>query len=310
MTAAPSTKPLVLAVDDEEPVRRLLTDYLQRLGYEAITVKNGAEAIDQIGQRPPDVVMTDILMQPMSGLELVRRLRTEHPDLGIVVFTGYSSEEMVIEALRAGATDFLKKPFTMRSLDRVIQSALRFSGRAARTEADVVHLIGEEKRMRLPNDPELITGAINQLLQNARKVLNREHLRELNVALYEVILNAMEHGNLEISREEKANHLGAGDYLAFLKSRMMEDRVAQRGVDILYRMDRWGLHFEIKDQGPGFDWKKEALRQCDLGGCLDASGRGLILARFYVDRMEFNDAGNTVHLTVLASFKEREACST
>jgi putative two-component system response regulator len=113
---APAARPRVLSVDDEQSILRLISRLLEMKGYQ-VTTSNDPEAV-VIGFREGawDVVITDVNMPGMSGLELLRALRSRQPDLPIVVVTGEATVDTAIQALREGATGMLIKPFTAAEL--------------------------------------------------------------------------------------------------------------------------------------------------------------------------------------------------
>ncbi|MBU2548811.1 MAG: response regulator [Proteobacteria bacterium] len=288
--------PTILIVDDESSVRELLTDYMKLLGMRPVEASNGYEALDVMRRESPDLVMTDVLMSRMDGIELLRRIKAERPETAVVVFTGFGSESVAIEALRAGARDYIKKPFRLDVLKRVVQEALLRRHAPERPTLEIGAVVFEEKHLELDNDPDQIAGAVNQLAICAPKYLNPERCRGLSVALHEIIFNAIEHGNLEISPEEKSDHLGAGDYMTFFRQRLADPRFKSRRVFLEYRLDPEGLHYLVRDMGPGFDWRAHRQSRGRKTDLLSIHGRGLLLASYFADRIDFNPAGNEARL--------------
>lgn len=101
----------ILIVDDEEGMRRLLSRVLSREGYETSTVASGAEALRLVANERFDLVVTDIKMPEMDGLELLAELKQYEPSLPIIVITAYGTIENAVQALRSGAYDYIAKPF-------------------------------------------------------------------------------------------------------------------------------------------------------------------------------------------------------
>lgn len=293
----------ILVVDDDPSMLTFLGNALKKLGFNVHTASSGPTALDALRRQPTDLVLTDIMMGPMDGLTLLRRIKSDRPEIGVVVITGLSSEDMAIEALRAGAIDYLKKPVHVEMLKRVIKNAIQVQTALNRRNIDVEALVSEEKIMEFPNDPERIPGVVRQLTIGAPKYLDIGRCREISVALYEIILNAMEHGNLEITPEEKSEHLHAGDYLNFVEKRRADPTLSVRKVSVHYRMDPSGLYYTVRDEGQGFDWARHFRAPTEQEARLSVHGRGLILSSFYVDRIEFNEIGNAVRLAVFAPTK-------
>ena len=101
----------ILIVDDEAGMQRLLARILDRQGYETLTVGSAKEALQLINSDSFDLVLTDIQMPGMNGLELLREIKAFDPSLPIIVVTAYGTVESAVEALRAGAYDYITKPF-------------------------------------------------------------------------------------------------------------------------------------------------------------------------------------------------------
>ena len=117
----------MLIVDDEELYRRALERILTRVGHNVITARDATEALVAIAEHSIDLVLSDIQMPGINGLELVRQIREIDPDLPCIVITGYGSAEQSVEALRAGAFWYLEKPFDQGHLDvvrRLVEQAI------------------------------------------------------------------------------------------------------------------------------------------------------------------------------------------
>jgi len=100
----------LLLVDDEEGIRRFLGLCLLDLGYEVITAANGSEALEQFSLHRPAIVLTDIKMPVMDGIELLKRIKELSPDTEVVIITGHGDLDLAIEALKSDAADFITKP--------------------------------------------------------------------------------------------------------------------------------------------------------------------------------------------------------
>ena len=112
----------ILIVDDEEPIREVLASLLEAAGYEPTTATNGAEALKCLDGAAFDLVLSDILMPVMDGLELLKKIHASEPDLPVVMVTAMNDISAAIGALRTGAYDYLLKPFDK---DQLYFSVLR-----------------------------------------------------------------------------------------------------------------------------------------------------------------------------------------
>jgi two-component system OmpR family response regulator len=124
----------VLIVDDEDELVSALVERLNLRGFEARGVTNGADALVDLETTPCDVVVLDVKMPGLGGLEVIKRIRSEHPGLEVVLLTGHGSPTSVEEGMAAGAFDFLMKPVKIDELARILRSA--GSGEDARRQEE------------------------------------------------------------------------------------------------------------------------------------------------------------------------------
>ncbi len=110
----------VLIVDDEEPIRISMSDLLRRRGYDVITAEHGEAALALIHQRPFDLLLLDLKMPGLSGVDVAQRARTVQPEVAIIILTGHGSLDSAIDSMRLGVFDYLLKTSSPRDvLDRV-----------------------------------------------------------------------------------------------------------------------------------------------------------------------------------------------
>jgi two-component system chemotaxis response regulator CheY len=116
----------LMIVDDTLFMRRMLHDLLTRQGYEVVAeARNGREALENYQQTHPDLVIMDITMPEMDGIEAVRAIILLHPEARIVMCSALGQDGPVIEALQAGAQDFVLKPFLPEKVLEAVQKALQ-----------------------------------------------------------------------------------------------------------------------------------------------------------------------------------------
>ena len=102
---------VILVVEDDADLRSALCDTLSLAGYITETADNGATALDLLGRKEIDMVITDIQMPEMDGHALLKQIKTQSPDIPVMLMTAYGSIQMAVEAMRDGAVDYLSKPF-------------------------------------------------------------------------------------------------------------------------------------------------------------------------------------------------------
>jgi len=118
------TRPTILVVDDEPQILRVMRASLPARGYEVRTASSGAEAIDEIRKQPPDLMILDLMMPGISGLEVCRQVRA-FSNLPIIVLSAKGSESDKVAALDLGADDYVTKPFGMDELMARVRAVLR-----------------------------------------------------------------------------------------------------------------------------------------------------------------------------------------
>ena len=114
----------ILVVDDEEIVCDMLFDALSQTGYTVKTAKDGNDAIAQIENEPFEIVITDLKMPGMSGMELLQRVQKINPDICVLIITAYSTIESAVGAMKQGAYDYICKPFELEEMKVVIERAV------------------------------------------------------------------------------------------------------------------------------------------------------------------------------------------
>ncbi|HNS51875.1 MAG TPA: response regulator transcription factor [Anaerolineae bacterium] len=114
----------ILVVDDDRGLRKLLVEFLEREGYDAVPCGDGAGALRLLTQEHFDLLLADIRMSGMSGMDLLARVRAIPMDIAVIMMTGYGSKETAIGALRGNVKDYLEKPFTLHHLRASILRAL------------------------------------------------------------------------------------------------------------------------------------------------------------------------------------------
>jgi signal transduction histidine kinase/CheY-like chemotaxis protein len=119
-------QPLILVVDDEPAILGLVQDILRPAGYLVNTALNGKEAVTALQVHPYDLVITDMVMPQMGGMELLEYLRLHHPETLVIVFTGFASYQDSVEAVKHGAFDYLPKPVQPEILRHAIERALEY----------------------------------------------------------------------------------------------------------------------------------------------------------------------------------------
>jgi two-component system cell cycle response regulator len=115
----------LLIVDDDPIILNLLSDFFSRLNYQYRTAEDGLEAISLLEQESSTIVITDLLMPRMNGMELISEIKKRWPDIDIIVITGYGREFSYTDVIKAGASDFIRKPFDLNELEAKLDRIIR-----------------------------------------------------------------------------------------------------------------------------------------------------------------------------------------
>jgi putative nucleotidyltransferase with HDIG domain len=118
-------KDRVLIVDDEQVIRDIMTDFLGGEGYETVAVTNGKEALDKVMAEHFDLVLVDLKMPVMDGIQLLKEMRSRKLKAPVVMMTGYGTLETAVECMKMGAQDYIQKPFRMSDVLAVIRRTIR-----------------------------------------------------------------------------------------------------------------------------------------------------------------------------------------
>jgi len=291
--------PKVLVVDDSKVDRRLVCEFLRKQSQWTVEdAANGVEALARMKDSPPDLILTDLNMPVMDGLELVTAMREHYPGVPVILITAYGSETLASEALRRGASSYVPKSQLadklLDTMDEVVALA-----RADRTYEQLIRcLTRTEFTFHLENNPALVDPLVDLVQQMVAGMNFADFTGRLRigVALKEALLNALFHGNLEISMaemQEVQDKLLDEKDASLVEQRRSQPPYRDRKIMVDVRIGDDEARFVIRDDGSGFD--VAAVPDPGSPGSLEAEkGRGLSLMRTFMDEVTFNDKGNQV----------------
>jgi CheY-like chemotaxis protein len=298
VAAEPTT---VLVVDDSAFDRQLVGRLLDpmpdiRVAYAV----DGREALAAIAGEAPSVILTDLVMPDIGGLELVRRVRAEHPEISVILMTAFGSEEVAMETLRAGAANYIPKRDLARDLPSTLRRVLNVACLTRERNRLLRCLVRRESAFRLECDLNLI-AALLKLIQDELDGLDfGDHAGRLqiSVAMQEALTNALYHGNLEVGSDLRQQDERLFDELA--ERRMGVEPYRSRHTRVQVQLDRDAARFVVADDGPGFD---TALfdRPVQPEDLTRIGGRGLLLIRTFMDQVTFNASGNQITMVKFRS---------
>ena len=173
----------ILAVDDEPSIRRSLQVHLEGKGYMVLTASSGEQAMEMFSQHPLDVVIADLILPGMDGIELTRRIR-ERSSVPIIVLSALGEEQKKVEALELGADDYVTKPFNMEELVARVRALLRRSAKLQGSEAVLrsgnLYVNFERREVKVNDEFVKLTPKeyelLKYLIQNSGKVITHRML--------------------------------------------------------------------------------------------------------------------------------------
>jgi CheY-like chemotaxis protein/anti-sigma regulatory factor (Ser/Thr protein kinase) len=284
----------VLVVDDNAFDRNLAGKLLEKgTGLTVVHAADGKEALVVIDKEEPDLVVTDLQMPEMSGLELVEEIKSKHPSLPVILMTAHGSEEIAMQALRKGAASYVPKRNLAQDLVETIEGVLGTVTANQEQKRLLECLTHTESHFLFHNDPSLIAPLLGHLQDNLTRMQLCDEIGRIRVtvAIREALINAIHHGNLEVSSALKETSEDAYDKL--IEERRRQKPYRDRRVYVSTRESPAEATYIIRDEGQGFDYTN-LPNPTDPANVEKVSGRGLFLIRTFMDEVHHNDKGNEI----------------
>jgi CheY-like chemotaxis protein/anti-sigma regulatory factor (Ser/Thr protein kinase) len=293
--------PAILVVDDSPMDRHTVGALLERLPARVAKASNGLHALEILKQEPFDLVVTDLVMPEMDGLELVEKIRAGYPQVPVILMTGHGNEEIALQALQKGAASYVPRAQVVSPLFAESVRSVLAVGQASRQQERLLERLARtEWDFILDNDPSLIEPLISHLQENLSrmKLCDETGRLRVGIALQEALLNAIERGNLEVPSDlrEKDNRA----YLQLIEERRRHPDHRDRRVFVSARETLAEAVYVIRDEGPGFD-PSLLPDPTDPANLERVTCRGLLLIRTFMDEVSHNDKGNEITMVKRAS---------
>ncbi len=288
----------ILVVDDSATDRRVAGGLLEKEpDCQVFYAEDGNVALKSVDENLPDVVVTDMVMPHLDGLQLVEAMKRDFPLIPVIIMTAVGTEETAVQALKRGAASYVTKRRLAQDLLETVRMVLQAADDERNVSRLLVHRTQQaEFKFVLENELPLLAASVTHMQQTMRAMglFDESERLRIGVALEEVLLNAMFHGNLELSsslREEDKS-----TYHEVARVRAKESPYRDRRIFVEAVFSPTGAEFKIRDQGSGFN-PKELPDPTDPANLHRVSGRGLLLMHTFMDGVAFNESGNEVRLT-------------
>ncbi len=298
----------VLVVEDDLTQAKRFDLMLRRAGFDVRTAAHGAEALALLDQEPSDIVLTDMQMPVMDGLELVEQVRARYSTIPVVLMTGYGSEEAAVRALQMGAASYVAKRSLNRDIVALLEQVLTMSTEQKGQMHVQASMTCTEFHFCLDSDHGKIEPLVKYLLEPIARfgLCDQTGLIRIGMALREAVVNAVEHGNLEGDSEMR--QVDENQYHELIAERRTMSPYCDRRVHIMARVTSEDAAFVIRDEGPGFNPTK-IPDPTDPANLERIGGRGLLLIQTFMDEVMHNAIGNQITLIKRREHSNRDVGS-
>lgn len=282
----------LLVVEDEPALLEVFRDQLEHLGHTSIACPSGAEAVGILrSDQAFDALWTDLEMPGVDGFEVLRQARVCRPGTPAMIVSGHGDRQHVLEALRAGALNFLLKPFRPQELEDALGRIGEVIERRRKELGAWRTMESSRLEFHIPARISIASALGKLLRQHFRGMVSEAEAQGIHVAINELLYNAVEHGALGITQREKADALAAGEWRDLLRSREEAEDSAQKRVRVVMEAVRGrAIRITIEDRGDGFDHAM-LPDPSEPENLLLPSGRGIFLARLHLSELRFEDGG-------------------
>jgi YesN/AraC family two-component response regulator len=296
----------IVVVDDEEEILEVISQFLDL--YCVKTFTDGRDAIDYvITSNQVQLIISDIKMPKIDGIELLKKIHVEKPEIPFIILTAYSSIDIAINALKIGASDFLFKPFDRDDLLGSVKKVLKKKDKEVRYKEAYTYINKQDFEIVIPSknfDVSVISTFItNQIFFT--NMFNPDDSFNFRSAIYEGLTNAHEHGNLELNSHLKhSEYSGVDAFQEMMNKRLDNKKYSDRKISIHLHLDSEKVSVTIEDEGSGFDTNK--ITDIDPLALLEVEknhGRGYFMMQLYSDEVLYNEKGNQV---TLIKYKDRQ----
>lgn len=291
-----------LVVDDNPAITRLIELQLTKAGYRCDTAANGEQALEKISATDFDLVISDISMPGMSGLELLKAIKQKKPHLQVLIVTGHATIDNAVEALRLGAINFITKPIKFHEVFETISKILELSHRKKALRTASKYSFCESRHFAIPTHDLYVSDLATYLTEPLEQasLIDPTCTISVTMAIYEALVNAVEHGNLDLDSAVKfAGTDGMAAFKKLRQERIKDPLYASRKVTIKSMIETSMARFTITDEGRGFDYSA-LVDPTSEDRIEQPHGRGIFLIRQIFDEVRFNSAGNSISLVLHA----------
>ena len=288
----------VLIVDDDRAMCTLIERMLEDDSYAVLVATDGVEAQDalQSSGQTISAILLDWQMPRMDGIEFLRWIKKqpEYEHIPVIMETSMIMPENMKEGIDAGAFYYLTKPIDETVLRSIVRAAISdfaqkrsLLERIQRSDNPFAQMVEGRFRYRTTQEAEFLAVAIANSSANPQRTM----------VISEILLNAVEHGNLGITYDEKTSLITNNSLSKEVERRLAMPEFASKLVDLQIQRGKNGMRIVVEDEGNGFQFEK--YLRMDEWRVFDNHGRGIAITSEYL-KLEYQGKGNRVVVTVPA----------
>lgn len=282
----------ILLVEDSPTQAMQMKLLLESAAHTVICVDDGTVALERLADGFSELVVTDLELPILNGLELIKKMQADFPQIPAVLVTAQGSERLAAEALKHGAAAYVPKSMLTEMLLGTVENVLGVL-RTDQSYAELIDYMTENRLIfDLPCKPNFIEPMIDLTMHMAAgmELLSGTDRHRVSIALRHVLSNSFYRGNLELTHAQWQEQCENEEANELVKHRLGHAPYKNRKVHFDARLMRDMLRVTVRDEGHGFDVSKH-------NHALDGQkGRGLVLIHSFMDKVTYNEKGNEVTL--------------
>lgn len=294
-----ANKTQILVVDDSISMVDGLVKILQVSDYDADPAYNGQDALRKLSVKEYDLILCDIEMPGLTGLDLLKHVRQDLDEIPFILMTGFLEQEYFIRAIQLGATDFIRKPIDTEHLLNTIQ--LQINKKTEDSDVQKAITKFDTAEISFVINPMMFrevdfTKAFTIFFRNNLN-LNTTMINELLLCTEEILYNALIHGTLKLNMKERT--LNHNQYKEVIQEKLKNPDIAAKRIHIKLSVDLKSktLVFTVEDEGDGFDYQYWLDKINNSQGIqLDEYGRGISIVYHLTDKLTFEKGGRRISI--------------
>lgn len=289
----------ILVVDNSVSVVNSLVKILELSGFIVEPAYNGHDALRKLSIKDFDIVISDVDMPGMNGLDLLKHVRRDDENISFILMASYFEQDNFFTAIQMGASDFIRKPIDPEILLNTIQLQLNKKKDDWEYLQISSYMSTADLKLSLPPQMfrqvdfiKIFTKFFKQNLNLSNTIIN-----ELLLCMEEMLYNAFIHGTLTLELEERT--LNYEEYKKLIQSKLLQTEIADKRIHLRLCIDQEHqvIIIEVEDEGQGFDY---ALWLAKIGSNegiqLDEYGRGISIIYHLADKVSFGKGGRLIRI--------------